>query len=326
METGHNNYLLSDVVDQFYAVTFNDKKAYFSNYLLIAKIAWNELFKKTFYSSKNVALPLEHDSTGYFIRKPSDCTRVLGVSVDDDCGRHPLLINSKVPLETSTIPKGSCRECDSDLCAIIDSSIILRSEVFNGRTYQLKTYIDRYSSGELVEVKEVMEHDAESNKDVKVQQRKSLCTLKVYPCGCPEPIAENLSKIKTCGCNCLGYAVCCRSCEKEQPSSKYGYFNYEIDSNKIRLKSAACSSLPSMLILAFQSNGEANMGELQVPWYALTVMFEGLKFYGGYREHPNLREAYKRNWERAKTELMMYLTPFDPVAFRSVQGILPKWG
>lgn len=323
-----HNMLLSDVVDQFMIVTFNDKKVYFSNYLLIAKIAWKELFNKTFFASKNLTVNLEQDSTGYFIRKPKDCMRVLGVSVDDVNGRHPLLVNSRVALESNypEVPKGTCRECNSDLCSIIDSSIVLRSEIYNDQTYQLKTYIDRYSSGELVEVKEVMEHDTVTGVTAKVLQRKPLCTLKVYDCGCPEPILDNITKIEQCGCNSLGYAICCVPTKSEQPLSNYGYFNYEIDSSKIRLKSAECSKLPAMLILAYQSNGESGIAELQVPEYALTTMFEGIKFYGGYREHPSLRRGYKRNWEEAKVELMMYLAPFDAAAFRSIQGIMPKWG
>lgn len=327
MERSNYNILLSDFVEQYMIVNFNDKKTYAANFLYIAGLVWNDLFIKTFFSTKNVEVYVERDSEGYFIYKPKDCIQVLGVSVDDECGRTPLIISSTVPMEaTKALPKGKCRSCDSDLCSIIDSSIVLRTEIVDGVSYSLKTFIDRLSNGDLIEVVEKIENNLITGKPEKVLHRKPLCTLEVYDCGCPKPTISNRELITSCGCDCLGFPICCNPCIKPEISSKYGYFNFDIYSDKIRLKSSVDRSLPKMLILAYKPSGKSQQGELQVPEYAVTTMFDGMKFYSSYKDIPSVREMNKRMWKASQFELALSLAPFDPEAFRKLQSIVPKWG
>lgn len=322
--------LLSDAVDQYCILTFNDKKQYYTNHLFLAKLAWKELFLKTFYSAINLVCEVKKDATGYYIDKPKGIVRVLSVSVDDECGRHPLLINPSISMDTVKLPSGKCKSCDSYLCDIIESNITIRQEVFNGITYTLKTFTERNLGGDIYTVTEKLEYDQKSNTVEKVQHREKTCTLEVYSdCGCPKPTAANVDLLRKCGCDCAGFTICCNPCEKPLLKSKYGYYNHTIDGNKIRLQAAENTKLPNNVILAHQTNGEGREEELMVPEYGLVPIFAGIKFFKTmYRENMTNRneESAKRNWESEKSKMALFLAPFDPVMFRKIQSIMPKWG
>lgn len=329
MQQPNGSITLGDVTDQYMLMTFNQKRAYYPNFLFHAKNVWREVFLLTAYAIKTYELPVFEENGRYYIEKPKDLVRLTGIKGKFDGCYKPLLLSDQVNVTEPLIqPSIVCKKCNNeDLCEIVSSKVVIRDELFNGVNYKLKTFYTTTADGVVYEEEEYMTFDIALNDTIKQIRKKTACTLDTSNCGCVNPTPANIEKIeKLCGC----YVSTC-TVKPNLPNlySQYGYYNYSISGNRIYLMNAqevdsAAHSLPTKLEVSFQTDGDSDVENVLVPVYALNLMFRGMKYGVSSFRNLNTAEADRREYNRAKEDLLKFLFPLDLDAFFEAQSIQPK--
>jgi len=325
---------LNDATEQYCLAAFNNKKAWFANFLYHAQTAWRELFLKTLYSIVQTVVQVHIAEDGRpYIKKPKDCSRILGVAVHDTVGYHPLLLSGQVLADIDFEDTSKkCATCSSgqSLCSIEETKIVTRTEKFNGEDVVLKTWYQTLGSGEVIEVSEYPVWDEELNKVVIEEKKNNVCSLELNTCGCVKNTEANKVKMRDhCG---RSYD---RADERFLIQNEYGYFNHNFDSNRIYLLAADAvvsrhgnKPLPKELVLTYQSSGTHPNGEIMVPDYAIATLHFGITFYAGAHRQNVGRLSTRDNkvlWDDAKVDLFKFLNPIDMDHFVQLQEIIPLW-
>lgn len=329
MQQSNGAITLGDVTDQYMLMTFNQKRVYYPNFLFHAKNVWRDIFLSTAYAIKTYDIAVYQENGRYYINKPKDLVRLTGIQAKFGNEYKPLLLSDQVRIaEPLKQPDIKCKKCNNDdLCEIISSKVVSREETFNGQQYTLKTFFKTTADGVVHEEEEYMVYDEEEDSNIKQVRSKNVCNLEISNCGCVNPTLANVEKIeKMCGC----YVESCQS-KPRLPNlySPFGYYNYSISGNRIYLMNAqdvntSASPLPNRVEASFQTDGESDIENVLVPVYALNTMFKGMKFGVSSFRNMNTAEADRKEYNRAKEDLLKFLFPLDLDAFFEAQSIQPK--
>ncbi len=139
-----------------------------------------------------------------------------------------------------------------------------------------------------------------------------VCNLKTKPCGCIEVSQENLQTIESCCCQEV-INQCQKICNDyfTQPNDDYlsqnesGYFDYSEPNRYVYLY----GSIPSQVMLNFQSTGEGESDEL-IPNYAFMTFVKGMDWINSrYSKTMNRLEKkqYEEEYSASKSELELKL-------------------
>ena len=324
-------FTLADIVDQYMMLTFNDKRTYYANHLLIAEIVWGELFLKTLFTVKQVELPVYYSKEfGYRLKKPRDLTRLLGVSAKYGNSYYPLIVSTDVPtdIQFTALPKNCQCKDQANLCGLVESKVETRTEIdtITLKPVILKTYFKAKADGVIKRYEENLVYDSATQKNVINVTITDVATVEMKPCGCIKDTPPARATIKTyCGC---GYQSGISQEEQDKfLDTKFGYFNHTMEGQYINLLPASsiretAEDFPKKLLVSYQSNGRNGLADSIVPDFAREAIFAGMNYYGrAYRHNTNrlsMRD-YKFNYKSAIKDLQEFLNPIDLTAFSEIE-------
>jgi len=228
-----NQYTLAQLTDRYMMLRGIDSKKRFGAWLTVAEDVHRDLFRNTLWNIKSVWKPVQSDGTGWYINIPSDCTRLLNASMEDDCKHiEPLYYNNRINVvKKPTTKKCGCNALNCDCagaCEAMNSLSMTTKLLFtiSGVDYYEKTWLQYCPNGDILEWKEVptkkynsMQGDAgdfndDYNDDYSTEAlpfsdytiitetfQKKICSLETLPCGCPADSDANTEVINNfCGC------------------------------------------------------------------------------------------------------------------------------
>lgn len=231
VKTQANCMTLSELTDEYLASRFIDRKKYFDSYLIIAKRAWQRVFRNTLYEVQSVWLTVQAGVPYNYIEVPKNAQRIFSVNVVDKKGKiQPLFYNNQlniIPQPTS--PSCGCDKCKCDgICDDFSSTTTTTQLLFsyNGVQYFKKCWIRLCPDGSVIQWCETPtksyndvtgtpgDYNQDYNNDYligtpgldnftivnQITQTK-LCALEIKPCGCPTDTPQNVELINNfCGC------------------------------------------------------------------------------------------------------------------------------
>lgn len=325
---------LTDAVEQFMILSFNDRKAYFLNHLAHASEVWKKLFWTTIFAIKEVELEVQYDKEiGYYLIKPRDMSRLISIQARKGDMLHSLLLSPDVPMHINSLPVSKKCSCNSNdqLCDVIDTKIITHTENFNGEDYILKTFYEHLESGDINKVEEFVSFDHVKDEVIIEQRKVAVERVKTKACGCIKDTPDNRIILAShCGCGLSNF----REDGKFILRNEYGYYNHRFEGDKIFLYPANkvnfnAEFLPKRINVAYQTNGKANQGEVILPDYASMTFNHGMNYFiEAFRKNQNSRlvvNNLKATWEEAQVDLLLFMNPFDLEAFAKLETIFPKW-
>lgn len=344
----NGQYTLAEIVDLFLTELGIDKKKYFSQYLVIAGLVWQDIFRNTLWVSKSVWLPVKAGEPYDYIEIPCDSQRIFAVTDVDHCGNlQPLYYNPQ--LNVIPKPKTSncgCGVCDcGGMCEEVGGLTLTTKLAFtiNGIDYYEKEWMKYCPNGDIMRYREVptkkfndrigdggdfnddqnddylIGNGALANFTIVTQTFQDIvCQLKVRICGCPEPIQENRDLlIQHCGCHfpIFGkhHKKCCREFQQNVNNNHFG--EAKIDECGTRILVRHLRKKTNYLQLIYQSNGRDIDQETQVPDYALDCMQSGIdhrrkRFKTGTFSKSE-RDDAKYMYIDEQNKLIGYLNPLD---------------
>lgn len=262
---------LSNLLDEYFAMRFIDKKKYYSGYLICAKNCWKILFRNTMWSTQSVWQQLKPASPYNYIDVPPDLVRLFTVSeLDKNNNIVPLFYNSQFNILTPpTLPVNcGCTDncgCGNGLCDDINSLTKTTTLLFtvNGVDYYQTDYAKLCPNGQVIQYSEIPtkkyntyagdggDYNSDYLNDwlignppfsdftiVTQTTQKILCNLELAPCGCPLNTPANINTFVTC---CGAFAPCFST--NFQNYCQNVYLNTNIDTNcKGQVKISECGT------------------------------------------------------------------------------------
>lgn len=223
--------LLSEFLDEFLATRFIDRKKYYDAYLIIAKRAWQKLFRNTLYEVQTVWLTLQAGQPYNYIKVPKNAQRIFTVNHVDREGKiQPLFYNNQINIISKpTSPTCGCQNCKCDgLCDDVGQLQVTTQLLFsyNGIDYFKKCWIKICPNGDTLRFCETPvksyndtvgtpgDYNVDYNNDylignpsldnftiVTQTTQEKICALEVKPCGCVVNTPQNVELINNfCGC------------------------------------------------------------------------------------------------------------------------------
>lgn len=327
------DYTLSEVVDRFMMRVGVSKKKYYGRYLTLAQEVWQDVFQNTLWVVKSVWMPTKAGIPFNYIDMPKDCSKLLGVGIEDKCDLiQPLYYNSQLNVVKKPTQKKCVCNCDcGSLCGDVNSSSVSTKLIFtiNNVNYYEKTWIKYCANGDIIEWKETPtkkynsltgdggDFNNDYNNDYSIgsapfsdytieyiKTQKKICKLETKECGCPIESEENEKSFY----DCCGYYVNYNCCNKRL---KCNQFSPDINDNHLgdikvsecntkiyykpsrKWKSVAKKEIPDYLLVSYQTTGQSVGSETLVPKIAAPLM---------YAELDNGRKEY--NMSFSQTEKM----------------------
>lgn len=336
---------LTDMVDDFCLAQGNLREAVITANYRHARWAWKDLFRTTLWEIRTAVLEL--NCRDHSFRIPSDCERIINISVMDCYGKlHPLGFNSdwNTAKIKCTKVQCSCGTCNGEgtLCAAVDSiSSVFTTVVINDQDYT-QTTLTRYNANGTISKETITPSwDVESSTVIFNTNSQVICNVETTESGCIKVTQANMDTLRTyCGCGnyldewgAWGYGWGEIPLNRQlipAPYNYWGEWNYNAaDRTIIHIFGNArqgathfnnCNQQEedqwrtslSQVILQYQTNGEVPATEILVPEYAVEAVQVGM-FWRQKRLHPRMgpgeREAARMDYEREKTKVAMYLNP-----------------
>ncbi len=331
-------YTLSDAVLDFSDEQGNIGLRRYPKNLIHAKWAWKDMLWNSIYSVLHKVVEVNKDTNT--IKLPNDLVRMVNISVVDSCGKTQAIAHNP---DISTVDilcppiKCSCK-CGGEgtLCEALDSISMRTEDVeLDGQIYKKTIWSKMQPNGDLVEVANTPFWSKEANGGaggvVYEEMRTLLCSFAINSDGCIKVTEPNKVLISEyCGC----YIPSCQRnlCDRlpllPQTRSDFGHFNWDVHAkDKIHLKGVTADRV----VVAYQTSGDVSGEEVLVPEYAMDALKLGIMHrqammapYGVVKINEK-REA-ERVYNKAKTELFIFLNPLSIEQFRTLQSIIPVWG
>lgn len=328
---GTPSLTLSEVLDNFFALQENDRRRHYMSYMVAAKWAWKEIFRRTVWTVMQRYVEVNPDDNTFVF--PNGVLRLINISIVDDCNNlKPLSYNANInTLKLQAAPvKCSCSACKGSgtICDAMDY-ISVRTEdvVLEDGTYIKRIWNKKCENGDLAEVTETPYWDAEA-AEVKIDvQQKALCKLDLDDKGCIKSTDHNQQLIiNHCGC----FIISChkKMCDTIVPLEKNhaGYYKEDAEQpNKFHLVGVKAKHV----IVSWQSNGDnLNGGEVMVPEYAVQALFFGIAhFHTAFNTMASQldKRSAKADFVGEHKKLKMFMNPVNVTEFMNLSNLTMKW-
>lgn len=238
----NSKYSLAQVTDLFMNERGITKKKYFSQFIIIARFVWKDLFQNTLWTTKSEWLTVQVGDPFNYIIIPKDAQRIFSVAVEDDCHKIvPLFYNNRLNVvKKPKVKKCGCTTCNcAGLCAEVSSLTYTTKLWFtvNGVNYYQKEWLQVCPNGDVLKWTETPtkkyntlvgdsgDFNDDFNNDysiaaapfsaytiVTVTSQEKICNIEVAPCGCPVESEENIE----CFNNYCGFFLDCCSPRKKK--------------------------------------------------------------------------------------------------------------
>lgn len=307
-----NSNTLAAIVDEYLATRLIDKKKNYVAYLIIAKRAWQKVFRNTIWQTQSVWQEIKKGTPYNYIDTPASMERLFSVSVEDHHKLiQPLFYNTQlniIPKPTTTTCGCSCG-CDG-LCEDLSSMVVTTTLAFtiNGINYYTKEWIKSCPNGDLIKWREVPtkkykdfvgqsgDYNNDFNSDYSIQTgatanfeivtqtfQEKICQLSVKDCGCPIYNQDNIELINGCCGGFFPFGFWNRHREHRPTflsdinSNGYGQVKMSECGTKIYfIPDPKCWDIPDYypthLLVNFQTNGLSCSDQVLVPDIAYDYM------------------------------------------------------
>ena len=339
---------LSKIVKELALKQGNMKETDVFKQLVYARWVWKDIFRKYIWAIKNQVLCL--DPVSHTFVKPSDCERIINISVVDFSSKiQPLTCDPG--LNTAAISciaqKCSCNTChgDNTLCGAAENAISYTTEMVTIHDVDyIKQTWTRYSNGAVQQEMKIPTWDEATGTVVENTEYVTLCNVEVTDKGCIKPTAANMELLRTyCGADNNPFIY---PWWYEQnnlvpvPYNYYGYWNVNAaDGNIIHVfrrdHKPVHHVLPAQgrdnickVIVSYQTSGETPGDEIMVPQYAQMAMDTGImwqqKLYNP-RAPMGEKQFHKNEYNAAKLDLNKFLNPIRLEVVAKLQTVLRRW-
>jgi hypothetical protein len=348
----------SYVVDDFCLRQGNMRQSGIIQAYANLKWAWKDLFRYTLWDIKTAVLPVDckHDT----VHLPSDCERVINLSVVDKFGRlHPLGFNTD--LNTTDIrclkPKCSCKNCNGEdtLCSAIDAISATTSTVTIHDVAYTQTVLTRYNGSGAVQTQTTRPTwDEQQGKVVYDVIIETKCNLEVTDKGCIKITKPNMDLLRdNFGIgnfidqwDAFGFSWGNQRAYRELiPTAKnyWGEWNYNTADREIihifgsedrrhfghtEEQEHEWRNNIRQVILTYQTNGETPSQEIYIPDYAVLAVQIGM-VYMQKMLSPKVNEedkkAAKYAFSAEKNRVFKYLNPVRMEDVAKLQQAPHRW-
>lgn len=322
-------YTLTEIVERYCVMQFNNRQKGFKNYLVMAEQVWNDLFNNTLWCFKSVWLTPQQGSPYPFINLPENYSRMLSlrsecVGKDGVSFLQPVLANDT----TTAMAKPAVKACgckkNCGCGALCDGVASMSYETYTvtiaGTDYEGRTWIEVQPNGDVWRWREVPTpfYDSTGEFDgtqfdptqfdtnigeaitnvqiVKLQERIGKVELKA--CGCVAETPENKTVLGSCFCT---------GCASTQKGARTTY-KFSDCGTKLYLIGAVKSNY----LLQYQLSGAS--AEADVPRYAAKAVWDGITFFSrAYNNSVSRSEvkALETTYRASKNTILEYLNPID---------------
>ncbi len=316
---------LSVFVDRFLALSFNNDRANYKNWLILAEEVFNDIHRQVIRAPKRKRVRV--DKTTMTAQIPPDCAQLVEISIlDCKANMRPMDENHNKyvqPLEEKGCGCTKC-SCKSPVCSNVKGDLQYVSEdIFIGNVkYQKVITTQVQENGDMIQetLEPYVVKDDEGENIVEFRTKKQyLASLDVKPCGCIEATPKNVKAVS----DCCGYPVtCCVTDDYPMNISANG--QYKVEDKTVFL----FDSYADYVIVSYFTNGSECNTEILIPADTSLALYDGMFYYSmrwrkgqGYYEKRQAEQTY----EGSKTEIMMYRNPIMEELFFQAKNIFPKW-
>lgn len=348
----------SYVVDDFCLRQGNMRQAGIVQAYANLKWAWKDLFRYTLWDIKTAVLPV--DCKNDTIKLPSDCERVINLSVVDCYGiLHPLGFNTNI--NTAEIrclkPKCSCSNCHGDdtLCAAIDAISATTSMVVIHDVEYTQTVLTRYNGAGAVQTQTKRPTwDEETSTVIFDTIIETKCNLETTDKGCIKITRPNMDLLRANfgignfidQWDSLGFSWGNKRAYQELiPAAKnyWGEWNYNVADREIihifgnknlrhfdhtDEQERHWRNSIRQVILSYQTNGEVPEQEIYIPDYAVMGVQIGM-IYMQKALNPKVSEEDKKQakyaFQAEKNKIFRYLNPVRMEDMSKLQTAPHRW-
>lgn len=342
---------LSKHVKEFCLKQGNMKETNLFQQLVYARWAWKELFRRSIWEVKNQVVDV--DCKNHTLRLPSDCERLINISVIDKRGKlQPLTCDPG--LSTIRInciqPKCSCDKCHGEdtLCGAIDAAVTYTTEtvIIQGSPYTMETWT-RYSNGAIQKEIKTPSYNTATDSIVYNEEITTLCNVEVTDKGCIKRTASNMELLRDyCGCGNFDadqtgvyYGAWYNPSLRDlipQSFNNYGYWNVNAaDRNIIHIfRHDDANKHPHEVfgidkaVISYQTNGEEEGQEIMIPEYAQFAIDMGImwqqKLYNP-RAGTGDKQYAQEQWRAACRKVNQHLNPIRMDDIMKLQTHMRRW-
>lgn len=323
---------LTEAVNNYMMLSFNETRKYLANYLAAAQWAWKDIVTDTVWQVQHKYVQVDRSSFPYTIPKPKGMTALLNVSVTDSCNNLQSLIDDKYMniLDKPKFKKPCAKHkdcgCEDALCDAIDSIAVRQKDVMiDGVAYIEKIWNKRYPNGDLYELREtpVKVYNADGSYTATMDfQETFICKLEVTSCGCVLPTPKNKSLIIS-ACGCFLSDCILEECKTDIPvtKSKFGKFKMGDDGRIVVVTDE------DFVIVSYKTNGQC-AEEIIVDEVMLPALWAGIVFYTTAYNNgkgPREKQHAKQMFEAAKFELAENQNPIRSDEFVRIGQNFTQW-
>ncbi len=263
------SYTLAEVVDRFLIRNGIVKRKFYTQYLVLAEEVWEDIFQNTLWVIKSVWQPIKSGTPYNYVDLPTDCQRLLGVGVTDQCNLiQPLYYNNQINvISKPTVKKCgcSCPDCGG-MCSDVNSLVTTTKLIFtiNGVGYYQKCWLQYCPNGDMIEYCETPtkkynslagdggDYDSDEYNDdyligtapfsdytiEYIISQKKICKLDTLVCGCPKDTVENEQLFLDCcgfylSANCGCRRKKCNQISQNVNNNQYGQIKISSCATKI---------------------------------------------------------------------------------------------
>lgn len=344
-----------------------------ASYMIAAKQAWKKIFRTSMYVVNNVWLPVKAGSPYPYIIIPRDSSRIFYVGETDHRGDiKPIYYNNSLNIiKKPVVKKCGCDACQcGGLCEDLNSTILTTKVLFtiNGTEYVEKTWLKYCKNGDILEYKEVPTKQYNSsagtpgdfnndfNNDYSISNgglddytvatqifQRKICSLQVYPCGCPVDSTENEELVSG---HCGGFLPFfgqrrqhhCESFLQDTNNEERGSVKISECGTRIYYKPPHhhrdChphkNHIPDFLQLSYQTNGDPALitDQIQVPEYAKDAVWSGTNYYikkFNNKYSGTEKTLAKYDFNNEQNELIGFLNPLSLQDLSDAQDAPVRW-
>lgn len=328
----------------------NMKEVMFLKNLKHAEYSWKEIFRKTLWEIKTVALTMCNET----ITLPDDCEKLINISVVDRFGRqHPLTQDTDLNTAKIRCTHGpcSCSKCKGEdtLCGVLDSmAVATETIIIQGQSYTKTTYTRIGANGDILEVIDMPTLNATTDAVSIIRSQKTVCTVDVDDKGCIKASAPNMSILTGAfglvdglfgiGIGPFGWNGYNATYRELIPAvyNYWGYYNRNAQNPQIiHIFRAGPKSVPfsndqnnntseeilesnvaantGTILVSYQTNGETPGEEIIIPEYCIDALFAGI-MYRQAKLNPKDRDkdgSMYNLFRKERTNLFKYLNPVN---------------
>ena len=336
-------YTLAETVEDLLLRKFNQRRKNFANYLRIAQDIYKDIYRTILptVSSRYVEVyPADANNKYPYVIYPTEYAKFYGISVTN---KHNQLLevyyNNDLNVFTKPPVKKKCGCLTTDVSDCIDNlEVVITPKEIDGTTYYQKDWVVCCENGDVKQYSEIPvkkygitggsysddygnDYDiiSDGGNVVVIQVYKNLGRLETKDCGCPVESDVNKDLVfNKCGCYLGLKPKCCKVWYEKGPIRCTGEMKFSECGTKIYLKDVKDDA--GFVVIHGQLDPVKCGEEILVDDFARKPIWYGIEFESTV--FANISETAKREnerrYEKAKTELFIYLNPIDSKRFFSI--------